>query len=135
MCTLVFYFANRNHSKFKFELNSNEFVNYKVFRILERFIYSLYSLGPNLCLFSKPAQVASFPILLSSPFPWPSAAQWPARASAGLVFPVKTWLSRIFPSPTENPTNLNRNSVQTSIGDSIGAIFLLRAISKQNPYK
>jgi hypothetical protein len=66
MCTLVFYFANRNHLKFKFELNSNEFVNYKVFQILER-VFSPYSLGLNLYLFSKPAQPASFPILLGSP--------------------------------------------------------------------
>jgi hypothetical protein len=136
MCTLVFYFANRNRSKIKFELNSNEFVNYKVLQILESFLfYSLYSLGPNLCLFSKPAQSASFPILLGSLIPWPSAAQWLARARAGLVFPVKTWPSRIFPSPTENPLNPNRNLVQTSTGDSVGAVFLLRAIGKQNPYK
>jgi hypothetical protein len=131
MCTLVFYFANRNRSKFKFELNSNEFVNYKVFQILERvFFYSLYSLGLNLCLFSKLAQPASFPILLGSPIPCLSG-----RHEQDFSFPVKTWPSRIFPSPTKNPPNPNRNSFQTLIGDSVGAVFLLRVISKQNPYK
>jgi hypothetical protein len=132
MCTLVFYFVNRNRSKFKFELNSNEYVNYKVFQILERvfFFYSLYSIGLNLCLFSKLAQPASFPILLGSPIPWPSG-----RHKQDFSFPMKTWPSRIVPSPTKNPTNPNRNSVQTLIGDSVGAVFLLRTIYKQNPYK
>jgi hypothetical protein len=36
MCALVFYFASRNHLKFKFDMNSNEFANYRGFGKLEK---------------------------------------------------------------------------------------------------
>jgi hypothetical protein len=63
MCTLVFYFANRNRSKFKFELNSNEFVNYKVFQILE--FFSILSIVLGRIFFSFLNQPGRPPSLFS----------------------------------------------------------------------
>jgi hypothetical protein len=75
----VFYFANKNCWKFK--LNSNEFVNYKVFRIIERIFLILYLLGLKSTLSPSqptPQPTEAFPLgavctaqLLAQP--WPGA--------------------------------------------------------------
>jgi hypothetical protein len=54
--SLYFIFVNRNHSRFKFELNSNEFVSYKVFQILERIFFSQLNFGPKLLIHLELAQ-------------------------------------------------------------------------------
>jgi hypothetical protein len=92
--------------------------------------------GPKPQVFLQTGPVG---LLLHSPL-WPGlvawpGAQWPAWAHAGLIFLVETWPRRILSSPTKNPPNPNRNPIQTSIGDSVGVIFLLRRIREQNPYK
>jgi hypothetical protein len=76
MCALVFYFASRNHLKFKFELNSNEFVNYKGFGKLERFSLLYLALGQN-----PIAGLAWLPSLFSRADYCRGLASGPARPS------------------------------------------------------
>jgi hypothetical protein len=99
---------------------------------MEKLSYSLIYLGPkpNPTL-NRPSQ----PSLSLLHTRGPGEAQWPAGARAGLVFLMKTRLSRTLPPPTKNPPSANRNAVETSIGDNVGAVFLLRTIREQNPYK
>jgi hypothetical protein len=52
---LYFIFVNRNNLRFKFELNSNEFVNYKVFWIVENIFFSLLDFGPKPLIHLEPA--------------------------------------------------------------------------------
>jgi hypothetical protein len=99
---------------------------------MEKLSYSLIYLGP------KPNPTPnrpSRPPLFLFHTRGPGEAQWPVGARARLVFLTKTRPSSTLPPPTENPPSANRNPVQTSIGDSVGAIFLLRTIGEQNPYK
>jgi hypothetical protein len=46
---LLYFFVNRNCSKFKFEFNSNKLVFYKCLEIKKEFLFSIFfCLGPNL---------------------------------------------------------------------------------------
>jgi hypothetical protein len=47
MCALIFYFMSRNCSNFKFNLNSNEFVNYRGFGKLENVFLLYLAMGRN----------------------------------------------------------------------------------------
>jgi hypothetical protein len=82
----IFYFANRNHSKFKFELNSNEFVNYKVFWILEKIFFALFDCGPKPIIHLEPAQ-SSLPLF----FPCPSHPAPPHRTRSTRPRLRPTW--------------------------------------------
>jgi hypothetical protein len=76
-----FYFVNRNRSKFKFELNSNEFVNYKGFRILERNAFSLFGFGP------KSSLILEFsPAAIQLP-----AEPWPGKPASAVRTDYLVW--------------------------------------------
>jgi hypothetical protein len=76
--------------------------------------------------------------LAGLPPPFSLAAQCSlvaCRSRAGLVFLAETLPSWTHHTPTENPPRTNRNWIQTSTGDSIGAVNLSYMIGEQNPYK
>jgi hypothetical protein len=61
MCALIFYFANRSHSKFHLDLNSNEFAIYKKDLKIKKFSYCKLGMGRNLVL--SPRQPSRLPHL------------------------------------------------------------------------
>jgi hypothetical protein len=79
MCGLVYYFANRSHSKFKLDLYSNEFAFYKRFEIEKHFLNSKLALGRF--LFPSQTGPASPPLLspMHGPAVGPAKAQCTSR--------------------------------------------------------
>jgi hypothetical protein len=61
---ILFYFASRNRSKFKFELNSKQFTNWKMVWKIEEVLTLEYYHGPKV---PPPAQPSSGSLLCAQP--------------------------------------------------------------------
>jgi hypothetical protein len=141
ICVFVFYFMNRNCSKFKYEFELKEFnfekrtwINENPFSYLQ-WPWALTQFGPQ----AYPAGLLSHFTFRPGPVHWP-AAQYGLAASSSLS-PSRTRLPRggmtkqEFSSPRKNPPNPNGSPVQTPIWDRFGVVFLLLRIREQDPDK
>jgi hypothetical protein len=63
VCAVIFYFAYRSRSAFKFDSNSNRVANYKSFGNEKGFLFSLVALGR--IFFSPPEWPSSRPLSFS----------------------------------------------------------------------
>jgi hypothetical protein len=61
---ILFYFAGRNRSKFKFDLNSKKFVNWKIVWNIEKVLTLKYGHGPK---HPPPAQTGFVSLLYMRP--------------------------------------------------------------------